>query len=101
MSQLMSVRQNQNFTVDHDTGKLVAQTEIIILVEKPLYTINKKGDEITRTSEITEIRFTTGASGINQLIGMLQAAQNGSAKYEQMAGAINEIVKSAKPDKEK
>ena len=96
MSQLMSVRHNQNFTVDHETGKLVAQTEIIILVEKPVYTINKKGTEITKASELTEIRFTTSASALNQLIGSLNMAQQTVSNYEQMAGSLNEIIIAAK-----
>jgi len=95
MAQLVSVRSNQNFGVQYEQGKLIPQTEIIILVEKPKYTI--KGESIKRKTKVSEIRFTCGTEAINHLIGQLQLAQRVATQYEQMAGVMNEIIVNSKP----
>ena len=95
MAQLVSVRSNQNFGVEYEKGKLIPQTEIIILVSKPKYKI--AGNEIAKNQEIKEIRFTCSTESLNHLIGQLQSAQRVATNYEQMAGALNEIIVSAKP----
>lgn len=95
MGQLISVRSNQYFGVNYETGKLIPQTEVIILVEKPKYL--SKGSKIHRSSEISEIRFKAGTEELNHLIGQLQSAQRVAAQFEQMAGAFNEIIINTKP----
>lgn len=95
MAQLVSVRSNQNFSVNHQKGNLIAQTEIIVLVEKPKYVL--KGDNIQRSSEVTELRFNCGSEALNHLIGQLQMAQRNVTHYEQMAGALNNIISNSKP----
>lgn len=90
MAQLISVRSNQDFGLDYKKGRLVPQTEIIILVEKPHYIVN--GDDITRTARCSELRFKTGTAGISALIEMLKGAEKTAAHYEQLAGAINEVI---------
>lgn len=90
MSQLISVRSNQDFNVNPQAGKLIPQTEIIILVEKPSYKV--KGEKIIRDAQVSEIRFKCGSEALNHLIGQLQAAQRNVTHYEQMAGALNEII---------
>lgn len=97
MSQLVSVRSNQNFSVDYENGKLQPQTEIIILVEKPKYIISEKEDAIEKTAEVSELRFSCGLRGLNHLIGQLQQAQKVVMQYDQMAGVINEVIISQKP----
>lgn len=94
MSQLVSVRSNQNFGVQYEKAKLIPQTEIIILVEKPKYVIEE--DHIKRDVEVSELRFTCGAETLNHLIGQLQSAQRVASQYEQMAGAFNEIIVNSK-----
>lgn len=88
--QLTSLRSNQTFVVDYQSGKLIPQTEIILLVEKPKY--SQKGDKIIKGSEIQELRFTTGTNGIKQIIGMLEEAVKVSDNYEKLGGAINNII---------
>lgn len=96
MRQLISVRYNQDFSVNYEKGELVPQTEIIILVEKPKY--KSKGDNIVRGSEIEELRFRTSTNGINALIGMLQQALEVANKYEQLSGAFNDQFKQLKSE---
>lgn len=95
MSQLVSVRSNQNFGVQYEKGKLIPQTEIIILIEKPKYII--KGDSIKRDMEVSELRFTCGTETLNHLIGQLQQAQRVASQYDQLAGSLNEIIVNSKP----
>lgn len=95
MAQLISVRSNQDFSVDYEDGKLIPQTEIILLIETPKYTSDKKG--IKKAIEIKELRFKTGSNGINALIGQLQMAQKVATNYEQMAGALNSVISEYNP----
>ena len=99
MAQLLSVRTNQDFTVNYETGQLDPQTEIIVLVEKPSYKI--QGKKILRNSELTELRFKCGSTGLSHLIGQLEAAQRQVIHFEKMAGALNQIiVNTKKPEQE-
>lgn len=95
--QLTSLRSNQTFTVDYESGKLIPQTELILLVEKPKY--SQKGEKIVKGSEIQELRFTTGTNGIRQIIGMLEQALIVSDNYEKLSSSINNIIVNQKPDK--
>lgn len=97
MSQLISVRSNQDFGLDYQSGKLIPQTEIIVLIEKPAYAT--KGDKIQRSTKVEELRFKTGSQGLLALIGQLEAAQRNCAHFEKMAGVLNEIiVNTPRPD---
>jgi hypothetical protein len=90
--QLVSLRSNQFFVVDYESGKLQPQTEIILLIEKPKY--SQKGDKIQKGSEIQEMRFSSSTNGIKQVIGMLEQAMKVADDYEKMGGAINNIITS-------
>lgn len=92
--QLISLRSNQTFFVDYETNKLIPQTEVILLVEKPKY--SKKGSNVMRTSEIQELRFQTGTGGIREIIGMLEEAVKVSDNYEKLGGVINNAISSQK-----
>lgn len=94
MAQLVSVRSNQDFGLNFETGKLIPQTEIIVLVEKPSYKV--KGQKIVRDTQVSELRFKCGSEGLNHLIGQLQAAQRNVTHFEQMAGSLNEIIVNTK-----
>jgi hypothetical protein len=94
--QLTSLRSNQIFSVDYESGRLIPQTELILLVEKPKYT--QKGDKIVKASEIQEMRFTTSTNGIKQIIGMLEHAMKVSDDYEKLAGGINNIIVNQKKE---
>ena len=94
MSQLMSVRSNQDFGLNHESGKLVPQTEVVVLVEKPSYVV--KGTKIIRESKVEEFRFKCGSEGIGILIDQLQAAQRNMVHFENMAEVMNEFVVKAK-----
>lgn len=100
MGQLVSVRSNQDFSVKYDDNSLIPQTEIIILVQKPVYNLNKKGDQIVRGDGIEEIRFKASTEALNHLIGQLNAAAQKAAQFDQMAGVLNNAIQSAKPTKE-
>lgn len=95
MSQLISVRSNQDFELDYKTGKLIPQTEIIVLVQKPTYKV--KGDNIIMALCIEELRFKCDSVAINALVGQLKQAQRVATHFEQMAGSLNEIIVNAKP----
>jgi len=88
--QLSSVRTNQEFVVDYASSKLIPQTEVILLIEKPKYTT--KGDKIIKGSELQELRFQTSSNGIRSIIGMLEQALQVADNYEKMAGSINNII---------
>lgn len=94
--QLTSVRSNQTFAVDYGTSKLIPQTEIILLIEKPVYKL--KVEKVQKGSDIQELRFTTGTNGIKHLIGMLEEALKVADNYEKLSGAINNIIVN-QPDK--
>lgn len=97
MGQLISVRSNQDFSVKYEDNTLIPQTEIIILVEKPHYVLNKKGDQIIRKTIVEEIRFKASTEGLNQLIGKLQLASHKAASFEQMGTALNDVIMASKP----
>lgn len=88
--QLTSLRTNQLFTVDYPSSKLIPQTEVIFLIEKPKY--SSKGEKIIKGSEIQEMRFITSSSGIRSVIGMLEDALKVSDMYEKLGGSINNII---------
>jgi hypothetical protein len=90
--ELTSLRSNQFFIVDYKSNKLIPQTEVILLVEKPIY--KSKAEKIIRSTEIQELRFTLGSQGIRAVIGMLEEALKVTDNYEKMGGAINNIIAS-------
>lgn len=90
--ELTSLRSNQFFLVDYASGKLQPRTEIILLVEKPIY--KSKADKVIRGTEIQEMRFSSSSNGIRQVIGMLEEALKVANDYEKMGGAINNIITS-------
>jgi len=95
--QLTSVRTNQTFSVDYTSSKLIPQTEVILLIEKPKYSM--KGDKVIKGSELQELRFMTSSNGIRSVIGMLEQALQVSDNYEKMAGSINNIIVNQVNDK--
>lgn len=97
MAQLMSVRSNQTFHVDYESNQLAPQTEMILLIEKPHYKI--KGKDIVKSSELQEVRFETGTTGLAHLIGMLEGALKVAQDYEKLGGTINNMIVSDKTDK--
>lgn len=88
--QLISIRTNQMFSADYTSSKLIPQTEVIFLIEKPKY--SKKGKKIIKASEIQELRFETSSSGIRSIIGMLEDALIVADMYEKLGGSINNII---------
>lgn len=93
MAQLISVRSNQDFGLDYETGKLIPSTEIILLIEKPHYT--SKGGKIQHGTKVEELRFKTGSGGLLALIGMLESAQRNVAHFEKLAAVLNEVIVNA------
>lgn len=107
MSQLLSVRSNQSLEVSYEHGKLIPLTEIIILTEKPKYSL-EKDDKILKGNEITEVRFKCSSAGLGALIDQLQSAKFVAEQYERIAADITverptagTPVKSAKKSKAK
>ena len=95
--QLISLRSNQDFTVEYSSGKLIPQTELIFLIEKPVYKYAKSGEKIQKSSEIQELRFKTGTTGIKQIQGMLEDALKVADNYEKLSGSINNIIVNQTP----
>ena len=95
MSQLASVRSNLNFGVNYENGHLIPQVEVILLLQQPTYTQNKKGG-IIKSVGLQEIRFDTSLSGVNALIGELQAMVSNLNNYDQLAASINHVIKGKK-----
>ncbi|MES2382822.1 MAG: hypothetical protein V4538_17375 [Bacteroidota bacterium] len=92
MPNLASVRSNLNFAVNYENGHLVPTVEVILLVQKPTYTQNKKGD-VVKTVGLQELRFDTSLNGVNALIGELQAMLANLNNYDQLAASINHVIK--------
>jgi hypothetical protein len=88
--QLSSIRTNQTFTADYQSGKLMPQTEVILLIEQPKY--SQKGEKIIKGSDINEMRFTTSTNGIRAIIGMLEDSLKTADMYEKLGGSINNII---------
>jgi hypothetical protein len=88
--QLTSVRTNQSFSVDYSSGKLIPQTEVILLIDKPKYI--QKGEKIQKSSVIDEFRFQSSSNGIRAIIGVLNDALLLADNFEKMAGSINNII---------
>ena len=99
MSQLVSVRSNQNFGLDYEKGKLIPQTEIIVVVQKPVYKV--KGDSIIKTTGLDELRFEVGLVGLTALIGQLEAAQKACLHFEKMASVLNQVITKPEEDEKK
>jgi len=91
---LISVRSNCNFHLDYDSGRLIPQAEIIILVTTPKYVVDKKKTGIIKEMEVQELRFNAELGGINELQGQLQLLVKNMNNFEQTAGAINSIIQS-------
>jgi len=98
--QIIEVRSNCDFSLNYDTGKLNPNGEIIILTASPKYDVNKKGDQIIKSSEISEFRFKGSLGTVNKLIGQLQALAAMLGRFEQMSEAFNVIIKSNQPKEE-
>ena len=94
--ELTSLRSNQFFIVDYASSKLMPRTEVILLVEKPIY--KSKAEKVIRSTEIQELRFTSSSHGIRQVIGMLEECLKVADNYEKMGGAINNIITSQEKD---
>jgi hypothetical protein len=90
MKMLGQVLHNTSFIVNYNTGKLIPSVELVILTSQPTFT-EQKG-EYKKTFETIEFRFHTNLSGINHLIGELQAAAAGITELEQMASKINALI---------
>lgn len=78
------------FHMDHQSGRLNPLTELILLVEKPVYKL--KGDKIQKSTEVQELRFQTGSGGIKQLIAMLEQASQVADDCEGLSGVINNHI---------
>ena len=92
MSQLSSIRSNTNFALNYESGELIPQIEVIILVGYPEYKF--KGDEIIKDDSLKEFRFNTSIKGLNLLIEQLQIAAENLKKIDQMAESLNHIIKA-------
>lgn len=95
MPNLASVRSNLKFDVNYENGHLIPSVEVILLVQKPNYSQNKKGD-VVKNLGLQEIRFDTSLNGVNALIGELQAMVSNLNNYDQLAASINHVIKGKK-----
>ena len=93
--QLISVRSNCTFGLDYESNKLKPQTEVVLIMQEPIY-VNKK-DKIVREHKATEFRFRANLEGVNMLIGELQVLDLQMQSFDQMSHAFNNIIENSKP----
>jgi hypothetical protein len=91
--ELVSIRSNTKFSVNYQTGLFVPTVELIMLVDKPTYTYDKKKENIKQEREVVEIRFDTTFSGINAIIGELKAVSDNLNQLDQIGQTVNSIIK--------
>jgi hypothetical protein len=96
--QLFEIRTNTNMLVNYDTFKLTPEIELIFLTHHPEYkVITKKGKQfIEKSHGITEVRIATTLSGINKIIGQLQATAAGLQQMEQLSEVLNKVIEQSK-----
>jgi len=92
--QVISIRTNTSFHVQPDTNDLIPETEIILLVQKPVYKLGKSN--IQKELAIEEFRFTTSTAGISELMGTLKLAEMQATKFEAMASSLNNVIEAYK-----
>jgi hypothetical protein len=96
---LVQIRTNSNFGVNYKDLTLIPEVELIMIFREPEYISNKKGD-ILRGDKISEFRIKTTASGINHIIGELQALQVQLTTFENLSEGLNAIIKQNTKPKE-
>jgi hypothetical protein len=99
MNHLATVLTNTRFIVNYEQNKLVPCVELILVVAKPQY--QAKGENLVKGEKIEEFRVETTLAGINELIGELQALVAGLNTFEQLAAAINPLIKMNVPEPKK
>ena len=97
---LVSLRSNCVFALDYQSGKLIPQTEVILITTNPKYVLNKTMDAFRKEQEITEYRFHCDLEGVNKLIGELQLLVKNMNNFEQTSAAFNAIIESQKENKQ-
>lgn len=97
MGQLVSVRSNTNFSVNYEQGTLIPETEIIIIIQSPVYKLNETGDKIEKTNGISELRFTCNKKALHHLIEHLQQLEERTENSDQVVDTINEVIANSKP----
>jgi len=93
---LISVRSNCNFALNYETGKLMPQTEVILITTSPKYVLDKKKTGYIKEVDIQEVRFISSVEGLNILIGELQLLLTNANTFEQMSAGFNAIIESSK-----
>jgi len=95
---LASVRSNLRFGVNYNTAELEPEVELIILIWKPTYKTNMKGD-VTKESGLEEIRIEMSPKGLNQLIVELKMTASSLQQFEQASEALNGVIRQIKLEK--
>ena len=68
MNQLVEIRTNIVYTKENDNYKKLQ--ELIFLIEKPSYKFTNE-QEVIRTRELTELRFTVTEKAFDQMLSLL------------------------------
>lgn len=68
MNQLVEIRTNIVYTKENDNYKKLQ--ELIFLIEKPSYKFTNE-QEVIRTRELTELRFTVTEKVFDQMLSLL------------------------------
>jgi len=95
MSQLIQARTNTRFSLNYETKQLEPEIELIFIISKPEYCVDKKKGTIIKEIAVTEIRVDTDPEGITKLIGVLTALQLPIQSIGNMAAAFNSIIVSS------
>lgn len=97
MKQLASMRSNMRFIVDYDTAELQPVVELILLTQKPSYSLTKN-NIIQPGKALQESRFELSPKALNQLIAELKTQAVELQKIEQAGEALNGVLRSMKKE---
>lgn len=95
---LYEIRTNTSLTVDYETLRLVPEIELIFLTSHPEYRVlTKKGEQyIEKSAGISETRITTSLSGVNKIIGQLQATAAALQTMDQLSAGLNSVIEQSR-----
>ena len=100
MPQLVSVRTNTRFELNYETKLLEPEVELIFIMSKPVYNVDRKKGQIVKDLGVTEVRINTDTAGITKLIGELTALQTSVVSIANMGEAFNTIIKNSQNPKD-
>jgi hypothetical protein len=94
MNSILSIRSNPLYSLDDDGKELTPLIELVVIhTDGKNYTFNKKGDDLTTTTRITETRYTVSPDSLGKFISGLKLIQQNMNALQNNAAGINTIIK--------